>query len=324
LETGARSWEGPFGSLYLGGGSPSSLDAASIAAVFKILERFILSPGAEVTIEANPQDATGEMIRLWRDLGVTRISLGVQSFDARGLKEALGRLHGASEAFAAAEAVSRSGAELSLDLIYGWNGQSLADWERDLRLAVNLSPGHVSAYCLTPAPGTRLAEMLASGEMPPLPDEGLLAEMFLAAGVILETAGIRRYEVSNFARQGRECQHNLRYWRRTPYLGLGPSAHSFDLATRRGNLASLSGWARALREGGSPLAFSEAIGPREARLETIMLGLRLSEGLEAGELATEPALEEFVRDGYIFREGGRLVPTEKGMLHADYLARRLA
>jgi oxygen-independent coproporphyrinogen-3 oxidase len=211
-----------------------------------------------------------------------------------------------------------------VDLIYGWSGQTLAGWEGDLREAAALGAGHVSAYCLTPAEGTPLVSMLERGVLAPLPGEGILAEMFLASGRILGEAGLRRYEVSNLARPGSECLHNLRYWRRVPYLGLGPSAHSYDGARRWGNLPSLSGWAEALREGRSPLEFSEDIGPEEERLEKVMLGLRLSEGLEDAVLEGAPSLDCLVRDGYLSRAGGRVAPTERGLLVADWLARTLA
>jgi oxygen-independent coproporphyrinogen-3 oxidase len=264
------------------------------------------------------------MLGLWRELGVGRVSLGVQSLDPAGLKGPLGRLHGPDEAREAARRVLASGAALSVDLIYGWSGQTLEAWERDLKEAADMGAAHVSAYCLTPAAGTPLAESLASGELAPLPDEGLLAEMFGAGAAILGGAGLLRYEVSNFAVPGSECLHNLGYWRRAPYLGLGPSAHSFDGRFRRGNLASLSGWSEALAEGRSPCAFTEEIGSDEERLETIMLGLRLAEGLETSWLDGSPALEGLVREGLLRRGGGRIVPTERGLLVADWLARTLA
>jgi oxygen-independent coproporphyrinogen-3 oxidase len=297
------------------------LDREGIRGVFSAAGRFPLAVGAEVTIEANPQDVTEDRLGLWREFGVGRVSLGVQSLDPEGLGKALGRTHGPGEARAAARLVLAYGAELSVDLIYGWSGQTPTVWERDLRGAAELGARHVSAYALTPAAGTPLAAWLSSGELAPLPEEGTAASMFLAAGRILGEAGLRRYEVSNFAVPGSECRHNMRYWRRVPYLGLGPSAHTFDGALRRGNLASLSGWSEALRGGRDPAAFTEAIGPDEEKLETLMLGLRLSEGLEAWRLEGSPALEALVGDGLLERAGERIVPSERGMLVADWLAR---
>jgi oxygen-independent coproporphyrinogen-3 oxidase len=318
------TWQGSFGSLYLGGGSPGALPEEALRELFRSLARFPLAEGAEATLEANPQDVTAGSLRLWRSLGITRISLGAQSFSREGLKSSLGRLHGPEEALRAAEAILKASFSLSLDLIYGWSGQTLAAWEADLRRAASGGACHVSAYSLTVAAGTGLARLLAEGALAPLPGEDALAELFLAAGEILGGSGLFRYEVSNFARPGRECRHNLGYWRRAPYLGLGPSAHSFDGRSRWGNLASLSGWALALKGGRAPVSFRENLGPSEERLESVMLGLRLSEGLEARALEGSPALPGLIRDGLLVRRGFRLAPTERGLLAADYLARTLA
>ncbi|MDR2611572.1 MAG: 30S ribosomal protein S16, partial [Deltaproteobacteria bacterium] len=262
-------------------------------------------------------EVNSERVQYW-------LSVGAQSFSEDGLARALGWAHGPGEALRACGAALAAGLELSLDLIFGWGGETLPVWERDLLLARDTGAAHVSCYCLTPADGTDLARALAAGEAAPLPREGELADMFLAAGEILGGGGLRRYEVSNLALPGHECRHNLGYWRRQPYLGLGPAAHSFDGFRRWGNVPSLSGWAGALAEGRPPRAFTEEIGPSEARLEALMLGLRLSEGLDEGALAGARALPGLVAGGFLLRGGGRVAPSEKGLLAADYLARSLA
>jgi oxygen-independent coproporphyrinogen-3 oxidase len=321
---GSGAWDRPFGSLYLGGGSPSCLPPAAVAGVFGILGRFRLAEGAEVTLEANPQDVSPAMLGLWRGLGATRVSLGVQTFSRLGLEGVLGRTHGPEEAREAASMVLDAGLELSLDLIFGWGGLTPAMWEADLLEAARAGCRHVSAYALDVSGDTELARKLKAGQLPPLPGEGVAAGMFLEAGRVLGGAGLRRYEVSNFAEPGSECRHNLRYWRRVPYLGLGPSAHSFDGSRRRANFRSLARWGKALAEGGSPLELDEALSPEQERLERIMLGMRLAEGLEEGFLDGSPALPGLVGDGFLERRGGRIAPTEKGFLFADFVARTLA
>ncbi|MDR1165586.1 MAG: radical SAM family heme chaperone HemW [Deltaproteobacteria bacterium] len=319
----SRYWSGEFDSLYLGGGSPSLLSIEDLAALKKALSPLKISPKAEVTLEANPEDVTSEKARAWSDWGVTRVSLGVQSFSQEALVRALGRTHNHRHNHQAIAAIKKEGLALSLDLLFGWSGETLAEWEADLREALKAGPRHISAYALTPSPGTRLAEELATGARPPLPIDDAVADLFLLAGEILAGGGFTRYEVSNFAKRGQECRHNLKYWRRAPYLGLGPAAHSFDGVRRYANVASLDDWAQALSEGRTQRDFIEDIAPEQARLECLMLGLRLSEGFPPAMVKSADALDHLIGEGYLRYDGERVAPSEKGFLAADYLARTL-
>jgi oxygen-independent coproporphyrinogen-3 oxidase len=320
----AGLWPMGFDTAYLGGGSPSILNVRDLVSLWETIGIFRVSPEAEITIEANPEDLTLAKVRFWRELGVTRVSLGAQSFSPRGLSGSLGRSHGVPEILTAIDLINKEGLSLSLDLIFGWSGQNLEDWLSDLRAAVDSGADHLSAYSLTAPPGTRLWESLGSGAAAPLPSEDMVSELFLAAGELLRSFGFRRYEVSNFARPGKECRHNLKYWKRAPYLGLGPAAHSFDGRSRRGNFSSLFGWAEAMEKGKPSFDFSEDIGPSEARLESFLLGLRLSEGIPLSEIRDLDKLAALIRDGFLYKEEGRILPSEKGFLTADYLARELA
>ena len=281
------------------------------------------SPFKEATIEANPEDAASEKARIWKDLGLTRVSLGIQSFEAKFLGGILGRTHSPADNFRALEIASSSGLDISLDLIYGHPGQRARDWAEDLDKAASSSAGHVSAYMLTASPGTPLGKAVAEGSVK-LPDENLMGELFEAAGEALGLKGLRRYEVSNYARPGSECLHNLKYWRREPYLGLGPAAHSFDGIRRFANVSSLRRWISALARGERALALDEAITQEMARMESVMLGLRMAEGFAKSLVKGSERLEGLAREGFLIDSGDRISPTSKGLLAADALARILA
>jgi len=316
----APSWTAPFETLYIGGGSPSLLNRNGLTGLLAALAPLDISKLKEVTLEANPEDVSQEQADLWAEAGVTRISLGVQSLDERWLGEVLGRGHTPDQTLAAAALLKERPFTLSLDLIYGLPVQAPVDWGRDLTRALDLAPDHFSTYSLTAEPGTPLARSMASGLLPPLPPPDKVAELFLLSGQVLADAGFKRYEVSNFARPGRESRHNLKYWRRSTYLGLGPAAHSFDGRRRWANVSSVRRWASALASGARPLAFEETPDEKAARLEQVMLGLRLAEGLPAEALAASPRLDEFIASGHLERLAGRIHPTEKGFLVADRLA----
>lgn len=313
---------GPFDTLYLGGGSPSLLTKADLRDLFQVLARFLKTAPIEATIEANPEDVTEDKAKIWRDFGLTRVSLGIQSFDARWLHGSLERTHTPSDNFKAVEAVAAAGLDLSIDLIYGHPGQKPEEWAGDLDKAASGPANHVSAYMLTASPGTPLGRAVAAGDTR-LPGEKALSELFEIAGQALELRGFNRYEVSNHAKPGSECRHNLKYWRREPYLGLGPSAHSFDGRERRSSASSVRRWISALSRGEQALEVQEAITDEMARLESIMLGLRLSEGFESSLVEGSDRLPGLLADGFLTLSGDRLISTGKGLLAADALARAL-
>jgi oxygen-independent coproporphyrinogen-3 oxidase len=290
----------------------------------QILLPYKLASKSEVTVEANPEDVTLEKVDSWVRFGINRVSLGVQSFSQRGLAQGLGRTHSVSQTKGAIGLILKAGLSLSIDLIFGWSGQTPKDWEEDLLCATRCQASHISAYTLTPGPGTKLFLGLEEGFLNPLPEEETIAQLFLMTGEILSAEGFNRYEVSNFAKRGHECRHNLKYWKRVPYLGLGPAAHSFDGIKRYANLSDLTAWSLALDSGRTHRGFIEDITPDQAKLELLLLSLRLSEGLPANKVRDQDKLSELIAGGYLFRDGTRIIPSEKGFLAADYLARELA
>ncbi len=270
--------------LYFGGGTPSLLPADLLAHLVGFLrERFGLPDGAEVTLEANPGTVDESYLRAARTAGVNRLSLGVQSVHEDELRM-LGRRHTWAEAVAAVRAARAAGMDVvNLDLMYGLPGQALTRWQETLEAALTLDSDHFSLYALTLEEGTPLAERVARGELPPL-DDDTAAEMYEWAQERLEQAGFVHYEISNWARKGPEeppfCQHNLVYWRNEPYLGLGAGAASWWGGRRWTNVRHPEEYIRRLAAGESAAEEVEEIPRRLEMGETMMMGLRLIEGVE--------------------------------------------
>ena len=324
METAGR-FRDPFDTLYIGGGTPSSLSAGSLEKLITpALHHFPFAPGAEVTVEFNPEDASPEKVAWALSLGVTRISLGVQSFDDRFLK-ILGRRHDAGTSRRAVETIRRAGCEnLSLDLIFGLPGQDLNDWRRDLDEILAYHPEHLSCYQLTLEPGTALYQAVESGRRQ-LPDEETLRAMFLETSEFLSRNGYRQYEVSNFSRgPGFESRHNRKYWDHTPYLGLGPAAHSFEGGRRWWNVRSVREYCRLLEEGRLPTAGEETLEPWQLDLEKLYLGLRTSRGVDLDLVLAQPGGPEAAQtwlDRSLARiSGQRIVLTPAGLVVSDRLA----
>ncbi|HEX6104395.1 MAG TPA: radical SAM family heme chaperone HemW [Gemmatimonadales bacterium] len=304
--------------IYFGGGTPSLLDPRAVAA---ILERIAgdrpVAPDAEITLEANPDDVTPAAARAWRSAGVNRVSLGVQSFDPAVLRW-MHRTHTAGQVPAAVEALCAAGLpEISLDLIFGLPAALERLWVADLTAALALAPEHLSLYGLTVEQGTPLGRWTARGEVTPV-DEDRYAAEFITAHEMLGAAGFEHYEVSNYARTGRRARHNSAYWRRAPFLGLGPSAHSGWDRHREWNLREWTAYHRALWQETSPVAGSELLEDDAVGLEEVYLGLRTQDGLEAERL--DPAtLARWVGEGWARSEGGRVRLTAEGWLRLDAL-----
>ncbi len=263
----------PADTVYFGGGTPTVLGTARLCALLSALRvRLPVGPGAEITVEANPGTVTEEGLAALRAAGFNRLSIGVQSFDPAALA-VLGRIHGVEEVRAACRGARRARfSSVGFDLIFGIPGQTAAAWETDLERTVTFLPDHVSAYALAPEEGTPIHDALRRGALS-LPPEEEVADMYEAARRILARAGYRRYEISNFARPGRECRHNMKYWRREEYVGLGPSAHGLlfpeghgSPGVRTANPASFAAWAEKIRGGGAGLVGAAGAGPR-GRLE---------------------------------------------------------
>lgn len=315
-----------FDTLYLGGGTPTVLTERQISGLVEALHRhFRFSPAAEVTLEANPDDITADKLKTYTQMGFNRISLGVQSMEDRDLTF-LGRRHTAGQAARAMELVRLSGfSQFGMDLIYGLPGQTGIEWEESLRKALAFSPDHLSCYQLTVSPGTRLGKRLTDGLVEPLEEERE-RELFLLASEVLEKEGYFHYEVSNYARRGEGphlCRHNMKYWERSPTLGLGPSAHSFQGKERWWNHRSLERYVKELSRGRRPVRGRERLSEEQASLERLALLLRTRVGVPIEELDgyanSDRVLPALLEAGYLERIDGRAAPTREGFLVADRL-----
>ena len=266
-------------SIFFGGGTPSLLPPKALRAILdRVRKAFAVSPKAEISLEANPDSllAIGYAHEI-ASLGINRLSLGVQSLSDDALA-ALGRPHGRREALMAYElARSANFASVSLDLIWGLPGQRRRDWMRELAEAVSLQPDHLSCYGLTLEDGTPMAKAQAEGLIT-LPEEKDQAAMYVDGADYLETAGLLQYEISNFARMGFQCRHNLGYWENSDYLGLGPAATSTMKGLRWTNPRDIAAWRESVRAG-TPGNDAEVLTPKIRLLETVMLRLRTTRGL---------------------------------------------
>jgi oxygen-independent coproporphyrinogen-3 oxidase len=323
-----------FDTVYLGGGTPSNLDLGQLGTIVETLrDRLTVSSGARWYIEVNPDDVTPESARGWRRLGFGSISLGLQSFDDNVLR-ALGRAHDAAQGRLALEWLRELGFQtISIDLIYGVEGQSGGDWRRQLDEAVELEVDHLSCYQLTIHRGTVFGRRADRGEMAELP-EGAQAELFHLTHKRLADAGYEGYELSNFAaRPEHRSLHNMKYWSHVPYLGLGPSAHSFADRRRWWNHRKPRLWQRELDGGRRPVEGSERLLPVDLALEAVMLGLRTRRGVDLAAVRdrygvellapNSTTIERLCDDGYLTLKGTRLRPTVSGMAIADTLARSI-
>jgi oxygen-independent coproporphyrinogen-3 oxidase len=314
-------------SVFVGGGTPTLLPPDDLGRLLgRLRELLPVAPGAEVTVEANPEtvdEATADGLAA---AGATRVSMGAQSFDDRVLA-ALGRAHDAARVVAAVATLRAAGVPaVNLDLIYGGPGEDAGSWSASLETAVALAPEHLSAYALTIEPATKFGRLVAAGRMAE-PGEDDLADRYDTACVVLAAAGYHHYEVSNWATPGQASRHNLTYWRRGRYLGLGAGAHEFDGATRRWNVAGVPAYLAAVREGRRPTSGEELLDPAQGRFEALALRLRTVDGLGPGEanaLGVDPAgtaADELRRAG-LLAPGPGLRLTETGMfLHGEVVAR---
>lgn len=314
----------PVETLYFGGGTPSKLGPEGVARLLDRVTRWAAPvDGAEVTLEANPEDVTPAAARAWRAAGINRVSLGVQSFDPAVLAW-MHRTHDAPQVPAAMEALHGAGlTDVSLDLIFAVPDAVPRDWARDLSQAIALGPTHVSCYGLTVEPATPLGRWHARGDVDDTPEERY-AQEFLATHAALTTAGFEHYEVSNYARPGHRARHNGAYWRGVPFLGLGPSAHGFDGRERRWNRPAYAAWLEALtgEDPRDPVDGRDPLDDAAQVAEAVYLGLRTSDGLPLVP-DDEVVVAPWVAAGWARREGARLVLTPEGWLRMDALAAAL-
>ena len=317
--------------IHFGGGTPSTLTPGELSRILcAIRDHFEVAHDAEVTLEANPEDLSTEYAAGLVELGVNRLTLGIQSLDDEALR-ILGRKHRRSQALAALDAARAGGiTNLCVDLIFGVPGQSIASWHETVRRVLDARPEHLSAYELTIEEGTELARRRGRGQLEPLRPSAL-HRLFVATDELLCAAGYEHYEVSNYARGERfRSRHNLAYWRHRPYLGVGPAAHSFDGAMRWWSHRALEPWLADLAAGRKPISEREVLSPVELRREEILLGLRCADGfpiVASGRAQGPPlpadALADAIERGQLMIDGDRIKPTLQGMLIADELARQL-
>jgi oxygen-independent coproporphyrinogen III oxidase len=309
--------------LYLGGGTPSLLGGDGVARLLAaIRERVTLARDAEVTLEANPDDVAAGHARAWRAAGVTRLSIGAQSFDPGALAW-MHRSHTPETTRTAMEIARDAGFDhLSLDLIFALPRTLSRSWRADLDAALALQPGHLSLYGLTVEPATPLGRWVGRGVVSEAPDEVYAAE-YLEAHDALSTAGYEHYEVSNFAAPGTRSRHNSAYWSLAPYAGVGPAAHEYDGERRRWNVAPYAAWAREALAGRDPQGGSELLSPENRVAEKVYLELRTIGGTVL-EQAERTAVEPWLEAGWALLEGARLRLTAAGWLRLDSLAVSLA
>lgn len=321
--------------IYFGGGTPSLLDPEDLERILTAVRRQLdVAPGAEIFFEANPEDVSRESLAAWRQLGVTFLSLGVQSFRDDELAF-LGRRHSGKQARQSVELAQEAGLRtVSFDLIYGLPEQSADAWRQTLDQALALSPDHLSCYQLTLHEGTPFGFRRSRGEITELPEEGQ-AELFLLTHRHLAEHGFPGYEVSNFARSyEHRSRHNRKYWHHVPYLGLGPSAHSFSGRRRWWNERKLGPYEARVDNGERPVAGSEELAAEALALEALLLGLRTAEGINLADFARRFGVDLLGGNGNLVRElvdqelltpsTDRLALTLTGLAVADGLARRFA
>jgi oxygen-independent coproporphyrinogen III oxidase len=319
---------GRLDTVYLGGGTPSRLGGDGIRRLVEgLYTRFDISDDVECTIEVNPEDVSTDAVRQWQLAGINRASLGVQSFDARAL-EWMHRSHGVAQVHEAVSRLREGGiASISVDLIFALPDTLVRDWRFDLEHAIALAPDHLSVYGLTVEPATPLGRWTARGEVIAA-DEERYAWEFLLAHETLTAAGFDHYEVSNYARRDAvrdryRARHNSAYWRRVPYLALGPGAHGFDGVTRWWNQGAYTRWRATLLEGRLPVEGSERPDEGARVAEQVYLGLRTSDGLLV-EPGDHVMLDQWSAAGWgTLVTGERFVPSAEGWLRLDALAASL-
>ncbi len=315
-------------SIFFGGGTPSLMPPGLVAALLAEAERLWgFDPGIEITLEANPSSVEAANFAALAGAGVNRVSLGVQSLDDAELAF-LGRLHGADEALAALETAQRHFARVSFDMIYALPGHTPELWEARLTRALGFGTGHLSLYQLTIEPGTRFASDVRRGRLVPLDDDEA-AQLFSITQSLTEAAGMPAYETSNHARPGEESRHNLAYWRYQDYAGIGPGAHG-----RRGGVATVrhkkpENFLKAVSEQGNGIAEARALPTTDQAAEALLMGLRLTEGIDLAALSArfafpvaglvdEASLARLAALGLMWREGARIgvAPAGRGVLDA--------
>lgn len=319
----------PLQTIYFGGGTPSLLDANDLGKLFDAIgSNFDVATDAEITLEANPDDLTREKIRELRNSPVNRLSIGIQSFRDSDLL-LMNRAHTSQEAERSVKTAQDAGiTNITCDLIYGLPDQSLSDWRENVRRMIALDVPHISSYCLTVEPRTALAGFVQKGRVRPA-GEQIAADHFHLLADETERAGYEHYEISNFAKRGFISRHNSSYWKGEPYLGVGPSAHSYDGKTRRWNVANNATYLKNISEGKTTYE-EEVLSDRDRFNEMIMLGLRAKWGVDQERIKSEfgdeyylhlvNGIQKHLKTGHLIEEGKYLHLTREGKFLSDGIA----
>lgn len=333
LEIRAQDWKWPrLHSVYFGGGTPSILEPRHLDSIFSAIHRFFqLEEGAEITLEANPDDFQEDRVKAWKELGINRLSIGLQSSREERLTW-MNRSHSLAAGPAAIELARNSGIEkLSLDLMYQFPDSPLSELESDLDWLLSFAPEHISAYGLTIEPTTAFGKWAKLGKLKGLPEEEA-ARQFRFVREKLASAGFEGYEISNFARSGNYARHNTAYWFQRPYLGIGPGAHGFDGAIRWENKPNNPLYIKNLSQG-QLLEEKEILEPQSYANEMILTRLRTIWGLPLHELkertgidlrsVSAASIQSFQKEGWLLEDASVLYLTEEGKVMADYMAMEL-
>ena len=314
-------------SIFFGGGTPSLMDPAIAEAIIQAAQaHWPAADDIEITLEANPNSVEAERFADLAAAGVNRLSLGIQSFDDEALRF-LGRAHSADEGLRALETAQRHFGRTSFDLIYALPGETEDSWSRTLTKALAFGTTHLSLYQLTIEPGTRFATMVGKHEFEPL-DGDQAAALYEITDALTSAAGIPAYEISNYARPGHESRHNLTYWRYGDYAGVGPGAHGRRLGMRTVRHRKPENFLSALKRNGHGISEEAKLSAVECADEALVMGLRLSEGIDAGATAARfdlnavvnwTKVDRLVASGHLTREGSRIAPTASGRLLLDHI-----
>lgn len=325
--------------IYFGGGTPSVLTPLQIAQILEGVHTcFSVTPDAEITLEVNPETVNQAALASYREAGINRLNIGLQSLDDATLKF-LGRIHTAEKGVDTYRWARASGFDnIGVDLIYGVPGQTRSLWETEMAGVVGLAPDHLSCYTLTMEPGTPMTEKVKNGLIAPL-DEQTVGDLFVCTAAYLNRSGYRQYEISNFARAkagdriDRRSRHNRKYWTFAPYLGFGPAAHSFQDNTRWWNHRSLDVYLATLKTGSRPVAETETLTREQQIIEFVYLGLRQTDGIDTADFASRfdagfsdcfgPEVSRLVREGLVEQSSGWIRATDRGMRFLEHVVDRI-
>jgi putative oxygen-independent coproporphyrinogen III oxidase len=317
------------GAVFFGGGTPSLMPPDLVEALLEETERLWgFTADVEITLEANPSSVEAAKFAALASAGVNRVSLGLQSFSDREL-QFLGRLHNAAEGLAALDTAQRHFARVNFDMIYALPGHTPASWKGELERALSLGTGHLSLYQLTIEPGTKFATMVRQGKFIPLDDDAG-AELFDMTREFTAAAGLPAYEISNHARPGQESRHNLAYWRYQDYVGIGPGAHGRRLGMATMRHKKPENWLKAVAKHGHGIAEERPLGQREQACEALLMGLRLTEGIDLAAMASRFSVPEgslidsaklafYINQGLAWQHGNRIGVSGAGMPLLDGL-----